>query len=164
MTLSNSDLDLEVSKPQRNTRAASDTVRPVTRRSRSPDHQKPISPRGRQGSFRGSHYSPNSPGDDRDTRDNRGRDDYRNSNHRASSPRYGNRDGRDSRDDHYRRDYHERSRSPVSRYRSPTPPRASNRGDDGLPLVVRAPHQVPEVQMIILANLDRYVYCLLCRT
>jgi len=113
----------------------------------------PISPRGRQGSFRGSHYSPNSPGDDRDLRDNRGRDEYRNSNRRASSPRHG---GRDNRDDHYRRSYYERSRSPVSRYRSPTPPRASNHVDDGLQLVARAPHQVPEVQMIILANLDRY--------
>lgn len=84
---------------------------------------------------------------DRDHR--RGRDDYR-PGQRDRSPEY--RNGRDSRDrDRYGR---ERSRSPYGRdrYRTRSPGRDA---DDGLPLPKRNPSDVPDVQIVVVDELDR---------
>lgn len=132
-------LDLEISKPQRNTRneekasnigGRGDRVR----RSRSPE--EPISPRNRN--YRGAPVGDRDRDRDRDrerdrearlSRDNgvpRGRDEYRPNGRRMSSPR--SQLPRD-RDDYYGRDYRDRSRSPQrGRFRSPSPARGQGDG------------------------------------
>ncbi|KAK6543146.1 hypothetical protein TWF694_007065 [Orbilia ellipsospora] len=118
-------MHLEISKPQRNTGRNSDvqanTRSGPTRRSRSPD--EPMSPRNRGSSYRGQGFADR---DSRNSRDNnmRGRDEYRPSDRRMSSPR--SQYGRDREDYYPNRDYRDRSRSPRGRYRSPTPPQRAS--------------------------------------
>lgn len=120
--------DLEISKPQRNTKKAEPGRDAGRRRSRSPDYN-----RG------GRNQNPISPLDNR-----RFRDDYRPT--RSPSPRrnQGYR-ARDPSPDRYRR-RRSGSRSPR-RYRSPSPRRAST---PELPLPFRAPQDVPDVQVTVL--------------
>lgn len=128
-------IHLEISKPQKNSRNSD-----VKRRSRSPDRSRGGNApagvdryvSGQGGGRRG----------DRGRDNRRSRDDYRPA--RSPSPGYRTRDR-----------YRSRSRSPYGRngrYRSPTPRRDA---DDDLPLPRRAPRDVPDVQMIVLEELDR---------
>ncbi len=122
--------DLEVSKPQKNRQ------QPPPRRSRSPD--------GRGRPMNVDRYNPGSR-----VGNNSRRDGYR-PGYRSPSPR----GYRDRYDDRYRA----RSRSPPGygrgegRYRSPSPRREV---DDGLPLPKRDPRDVPDVQIIVMGDLDR---------
>lgn len=138
-------VDLEVSKPQRNTRPApnADSQR-GSRRSRSPDYGRPVSPRGR-GNFRGGRGDFNDRSFRRDTRDR----DYE-YNRRPSPPRHRVRD-----------DWRPNLRS---RSRSPPPPRyrGRSRSPPGETLPPRRePKDVPDVQAIVTDELDRFVATLL---
>ena len=133
-------LDLEVSKPPK---AKAQNRNQNPRRSRSPD-----SGRGRNSGGDGDYYGPG--GGRSGARGGNLRDGYRPS-YRSPSPR----GYRDRYEDRYGR----RSRSPDygrsgGRYRSParSPQRNS---DDDLPLPKRAPRDVPDVQIVVLDNLDR---------
>lgn len=153
-------IHLEISKPQKNTRnaiatAAGENLRAgYNRRSRSPDY-------GRGGPARGSGLGPGS-GRDRSAALNpferRVRDDYRPI--RSPSPRgYRERDdyrgGRKRSPDRY---FRGRSRSPYDRsgrYRSQSP-RARDLDDEAdLPLPRRIPTDVPDVQLILVDEVDR---------
>ncbi|KAH0367134.1 hypothetical protein KCU65_g4835, partial [Aureobasidium melanogenum] len=155
-TIRGKKIHLEVSKPQKNRNP--DPRAP--RRSRSPET-------GRAGS---SSVIPDRylPGDRRAERDrDRNRDrrsrDYRPG--RSPSPRSPRSPrsyrGRDRSRDRYDARYRSRSRTPPygsrgGRFRSPSPPRLSRRNsDDDLPLPRRAPRDVPDVQIIVLDDLDR---------
>lgn len=156
--------DLEISKPQKNARnavatAAGDSLRAgYKRRSRSPDY-------GRGGLVRGSGSGSGSGGDRYDRSavfnpfERRVRDDYRPM--RSPSPRgFRGRDeyrgGRDRSPDRY---YRGRSRSPYDRggrYRSRSP-RARDLDDEAdLPIPRRNPGDVPDVQLILVDEVDRY--------
>lgn len=145
--------DLEVSKPQKNSRKA-ETQAPIQRRrSRSPDYSRGGNPPGpRDGRYVGN-LGPMSPRErDRRFRD---RDDYR---MRSPSPR-GNARGMRSRDrsrDRYDGRYRSRSRTPPRRRRSPSP--RQDYTEDGLDLRRRLPHEVPDIQILVLnESLSRYV-------
>ncbi|KFY64935.1 hypothetical protein V497_01546 [Pseudogymnoascus sp. VKM F-4516 (FW-969)] len=171
-------MHLEISKPQKNTRqAGSGQAQPATqRRSRSPDHQRGGGGgRGGQGRNQPQGYdrydgravaSPRE-GDHRGAAA-RGREDYRTV--RSPSPQrggfrgrdeYGQNRGRDSYGGHDGRSA--RSRSPVydrrdgGRYRerSPSPRRREMDEDAALGIPRRSAHDVPEVQIILLEELDR---------
>lgn len=89
---------------------------------------------------------------DRDNR--RFRDEYRGP--RSPSPQRGGRGfrGRDRSHDRYDGRRRSRSRSPR-RYRSPSPRRDY---DDDLPLPFREPHQVPDIQVLVVSeSLPKYV-------
>lgn len=156
-------IHLEISKPQKNTRnavatAAGDSLRAgYNRRSRSPDY-------GRGGPVRGLGSEPGTGGDrhDRGTVftpfERRVRDDYRPM--RSPSPRgfYGRdeyRGGRDRSPDRY---FRGRSRSPHDRggrYRSRSP-RARDLDDEAdLPIPRRNTGDVPDVQLILVDEVDR---------
>ena len=146
-------VDLEISKPQRNTRpTAADSGR--ARRSRSPDYSRGGSS-PRRGSVRGGggNSGPREvdryrgpPPSDRELRDRRDRDDY--GSRRRSPPLR-------ARDD-YRPGRRSRSRSPPPpRYRHRT--RSRSPEPDDVPLPRRAPDQVPEVQILVSDELDRFV-------
>ncbi len=146
--------DLEISKPQRNTKSKQDTQsNGARRRSRSPDYTRggtaPIIRDGRYGNVPNS-MSPR----DRDRRF-RERDDYRPM--RSPSPRGGR--GLRSRDrsrDRYDSRYRSRSRTPPRRHRSPSPGRGYT--EDGLDLPRRLPHEVPDIQILVLnESLPGYV-------
>ncbi|KAF2661540.1 hypothetical protein K491DRAFT_586856 [Lophiostoma macrostomum CBS 122681] len=141
-------MHLEVSKPQRNTKKAdahaNDRNAP-RRRSRSPDYTRGGTGNQSRNADRYSGSSSNvmSPRD----RDNRRiRDDYRPP--RSPSPQRGGRGMRGSGQgrDRYEPRRRSRSRSPR-RYRSPSPRRDSN---DDLPLPYRAPHQIPDIQVLVI--------------
>ncbi len=153
-------LDLEISKPQKNTRnavatAAGNNLRAgYNRRSRSPDY-------GRGGPVRGLDLDSGS-GRDRSSALNsferRVRDDYRPM--RSPSPRgYRGRDdyrgGRERSPDRY---FRGRSRSPYDRggrYRSRSP-RARDLDDEAdLPIPRRTSADVPDVQLILVDEVDR---------
>ncbi|KAF2263522.1 hypothetical protein CC78DRAFT_581413 [Lojkania enalia] len=139
-------MHLEISKPQRNTKKAdSHTDRNgARRRSRSPDYTRGgTGPQPRNvDRYTGSQnaISPR----EKDSR--RFRDDYRII--RSPSPPRGGRGGRgrDRSRDRYDGWRRSRSRSPR-RYRSPSPRRPV---DDDLPLPHRAPHQIPDVQVLVV--------------
>lgn len=157
-------LDLEISKPQKNTRnavatPAGDSLRAgYNRRSRSPDY-------GRGGPVRDL-GSESGSGRDRYARntvfnpfERRVRDDYRPT--RAPSPqgfrqRDDYRGGRGRSPDRY---FRGRSRSPYDRggrYRSRSP-RASDLDDEAdLPIPRRNTGDVPDVQLILVDEVDRY--------
>lgn len=170
--------DLEISKPQKNTRqAGSGQAQPTTqRRSRSPDHSRGAGGgRGGQGRNQTQGYdrydgralaSPRE-GDHRGAA-TRGREEYRPL--RSPSPQrggfrgrdeYGQNRGRDSYGGHDGR--HTRSRSPVydrrdgGRYRerSLSPRRREMDEDAALGIPRRDARDVPEVQIILLEELDR---------
>ncbi|THV64543.1 hypothetical protein D6D28_09829 [Aureobasidium pullulans] len=156
-TIRGKKIHLEVSKPQKNRNP--DPRAP--RRSRSPDT-------GRAGS---SSVVPDRylPADRRAERD-RDRDRDRNRDRRSRDYRPGRSPsprsprsprsyrGRDRSRDRYDARYRSRSRTPPyggrsGRFRSPSPRRRNS--DDDLPLPRRAPRDVPDVQIIVLDDLDR---------
>ncbi|EGE80511.1 hypothetical protein RJZ56_002619 [Blastomyces dermatitidis] len=167
-------IHLEISKPQKSARnaPAPDSSRPpVKRRSRSPEAIRGVpSHRGiRAGGDRYDRASePRRPPPIREFRDRdepyRRRDDYRPA--RTPSPRGHRRDDHRFRDrtpeDYERRRDRRRSRSPYmrsGRYRSPSPREKAYENDSDLPIPRRSPRQVPDVQIIVLENVDRdFVY------
>ncbi|KAJ6010945.1 hypothetical protein N7451_002357 [Penicillium sp. IBT 35674x] len=167
-------IHLEISKPQRNSRPApaEPSRAPPPRRSRSPEFSRagPARANPRASSDRYDRpYEPRIPFSDfRDEPSNRRRDGYRPP--RSPSPRPRPRDGYRSRDrtpERFDRRERRRSRSPRSRsprspysrdrrYRSPSPrPRGSYEGEADLPVPRRAPRDVPEVQVLVLEEIDR---------
>ncbi|PWY92562.1 hypothetical protein BO70DRAFT_357687 [Aspergillus heteromorphus CBS 117.55] len=165
---------LEISKPQRSTRpgaATAETSRaPPSRRSRSPEFSRNGPPSSRAARATADRYdrsyeSGRVPFSDfRDEPTHRRRDDYRPPPApRSPSPRtFRARDGYRSRDrtpERYDRRERRRSRSPYTRdrrYRSPSPrARGAYEGDADLPVPRRAPRDVPEVQILVLEELDR---------
>ncbi|KAE8380024.1 hypothetical protein BDV26DRAFT_279828 [Aspergillus bertholletiae] len=162
---------LEISKPQRNTRPgpapAEPSRAPPARRSRSPEYSRGVPPSSRNPRAPTDRYdrpyeSPRVPFSDfRDEPTHRRRDDYRPP-PRSPSPRgFRGRDGYRSRDrtpERYDRRERRRSRSPYARdrrYRSPSPRARGYEGDVELPVPRRAPRDVPEVQILILEEIDR---------
>ncbi|KAL5002257.1 hypothetical protein BDV10DRAFT_191515 [Aspergillus recurvatus] len=165
---------LEISKPQRNTRPAPVPSEPSraapTRRSRSPDYGRggPSSNRSSRGP--GDRYDrPHEPArlpfsDFRDEPSHRRREDYRPP--RSPSPRGYRREGYRSRDrtpERFDRRDRRRSRSPYGRdrrYRSPSPRgRATYDSDADIPVPRRPPRDVPDVQILVLEELDRnFIY------
>lgn len=141
-------IHLEVSKPQKSKGGANNKNEgPASRRSRSPEYGH----RGRNsGGGNMDRYTSGRGGNGRGSRD-----EYRPGSRRSPSPR----GYRDRYDDRYRA----RSRSPGygrggDRYKSSgrSPPRGSNGDiDDDLPLPPRAPQDVPEVQILVQAELNR---------
>ena len=155
-------LDLEISKPQKNSRnaaasAAGDSLRAGNRRrSRSPDYGRGSDRAGGQRNG-GDRYGPN--GNSRV--EIRGRDDYRPM--RSPSPRgfrgrddyYGPR-GRSP--DRYYRGRRSRSRSPYnrhSRYRSRSPQGPDLDDEASLPIPRRNLRDIPDVQIILIDQVDR---------
>ncbi|KAF1810661.1 hypothetical protein P152DRAFT_92698 [Eremomyces bilateralis CBS 781.70] len=133
MLLRGRKMHLEISKPQKNTKKAE------KRRSRSPDH-------GRGGRGRNvDRYV----GDMNGGGGRRGRDDYRPG--RSPSPR-----GYGRERDRYERYRRSRSRSPYGGRgdRGDYYGHPSSRDDDDLP-PRRNPRDVPDVQILVLDNLDR---------
>lgn len=164
LNLTNILQDLEISKPQKNSRnatatAAGESLRAGhTRRSRSPDY--PRGPAQRGSIQRG--------GVDRGVTNNnfrdepRRRDDYRPG--RSPSPRgYRGRDeyrGWDRSPDRYFSNRRSRSRSPYNRngrYRSRSPRPRDVDDEADLPLLRRDPRDVPDVQIILVDEVDRRV-------
>ncbi|KAE8136277.1 hypothetical protein BDV38DRAFT_249753 [Aspergillus pseudotamarii] len=162
---------LEISKPQRNTRPgpapAEPSRAPPARRSRSPEYSRggpPSSrnPRAPTDRYDRPYESPRIPFSDfRDEPTHRRRDDYRPP-PRSPSPRgFRGRDGYRSRDrtpERYDRRERRRSRSPYARdrrYRTPSPRARGYEGDVELPVPRRAPRDVPEVQILVLEEVDR---------
>ncbi|OJJ51428.1 hypothetical protein ASPZODRAFT_127500 [Penicilliopsis zonata CBS 506.65] len=171
-------IHLEISKPQRNTKPgappSADPVKP--RRSRSPPPKRSRSPeylrnghgtrgRGQGDRFDRPYEAGRAPfGNFRDDPASRRRDEYRPP--RSPSPRgfrgredYWPRDRSPERFDRRDRDGRRRSRSPYGRdrrYRSPSPrPRSGYEGDADLPVPRRAPRDVPDVQILVLEEIDR---------
>ncbi|MCJ1350324.1 MAG: hypothetical protein MMC33_000305 [Icmadophila ericetorum] len=159
-------MHLEISKPQKNSRNAAatregDNLRAsARRRSRSPGHGR-RSPASNQ-RFSGDRYvGGNVPFSDfRD--EPRRRDDYRSA--RSPSPRgFRQRDAyrgpRDRSPDRYYGRGRERSRSPQygrgPQYRSPSPRRRQLDEDASLPIPRRNPRDIPDVQIILIEELDR---------
>ncbi|KAL4928463.1 putative RNA-binding protein (Nab3) [Aspergillus undulatus] len=160
---------LEISKPQRNTKPApapSEPSRPPPRRSRSPEYSRNGPPSNRSSRapadrFDRPHESGRLPFSDfRDEPTHRRREGFRSP--RSPSPRgYRPREGYRSRDRTPERfDRRRRSRSPFGRdrrYRSPSPRgRANYNSDADLPIPRRAPRDVPDVQILVLEELDRH--------
>src|SRR6266498_2137122 len=155
------EIDLEISKPQKNTRSGGQDGGRGGQRRRSPDY-------GRGGHGRGGHRgdrtdrkreaSPPRFSDFRDEHPRR-RDDYRPI--RSPSPR-GRRNEHRKRErspDLYDGRGRDRSRSPHrrgGRLRSPSPTSRGFNPDDDLPFPRRASRDVPDVQVIIQEELDRY--------
>ncbi len=152
--------DLEVSKPQKNSRNAAATTAGNNlraghgRRSRSPDYD------------RGSRGTGGRPSIDRGVihgsvgSDVRRRDDYRPM--RSPSPRgFRGRDeyrGRERSPDRYYGSRRSRSRSPFGRngrYRSRSPRGRDMDDEANLSMPRRHPRDVPEVQMILVDEVDR---------
>ncbi|RDW73788.1 hypothetical protein BP5796_07230 [Coleophoma crateriformis] len=168
-------IHLEISKPQRNTRNAQKaTSQQPARRSRSPEHQRgSTADRGGRNGQNGGRGSDNynraaQPGFDEFGRSLRARDDYRPA--RSPSPPQGRANYR-SRDDYgpsHGRDFYDsrrrsRSNSPSygqresARYRkrSPSPSTRQAIEDADLQIPRRDPRDVPDVQIILLDELDR---------
>lgn len=147
-------IDLEISKPQRNTKKIEPPISAARRRSRSPDYTRGgTGPSARDNRY-GGHPNSMSPRDrDRRFRD---RDDYRPM--RSPSPRAPVRGirSRDRSRDRFDARYRSRSRTPPRRHRSPSPRRDYT--EDGLDLRRRLPHEVPDIQILVLnEGLPRYV-------
>lgn len=147
-------LHLEISKPQKNTRnaGAGDNTRQAGRkRSRSPEKRRRAQDRGHDTRLPFSDY--------RDEPQRR-RDDYRPP--RSPSPRnYRGRDEYRSRDNNQYYRGNERSRSPYGRSsthrRSPSPRSRDYDSEADLPIPRRHPSDVPDVEIIVLDDVDRYV-------
>ncbi|OOQ86523.1 putative arginine/serine-rich splicing factor [Penicillium brasilianum] len=168
-------IHLEISKPQRSTARPGPTEpprAPPPRRSRSPEFSRTAPARSAARApgdrYDRPHESNRLPFSDfRDEPSHRRRDDYRPP--RSPSPRpFRARDGYRSRDrtpERSDRRERRRSRSPRSprspyardrRYRSPSPrPRGNYEGEVDLPVPRRAPRDVPEVQILVLEEIDR---------
>lgn len=160
-------IDLEISKPQKNTRQAGfgeQSRAQVSRRSRSPEARGRglRSPRGRYArgdrdrGMEKPHFS--------DYRDepSRRRDDYRPS-LRSPSPRGSRRRdeyrGRNWSPERLDRRDSRRSRSPeygrAGRHRSPSPRMRELDADASLPIPPRNHQNVPDVQIIVVENVDK---------
>ncbi|KAI4186694.1 MAG: hypothetical protein L6R41_003310, partial [Letrouitia leprolyta] len=153
-------IHLEISKPQKNSRnaTASNTGNNSRsghgRRSRSPDYQRGSRGAGGRSSIdRGVPYGGFAS-------EMRRRDDYRPL--RSPSPRgFRGRDeyrGRDRSSDRYYNGRRSRSRSPYQsrdRYRSRSPHGRDMDDEANLPMPRREPRHVPEVQMILVDEVDR---------
>lgn len=141
-------VDLEVSKPQKNSRKADAQNAAARRRSRSPDYTRG----GNAPAARYGGAGPMSPRD-RDRRF-REREEYRPM--RSPSPR-GVPRGMRSRDrsrDRFDNRYRSRSRTPPRRRRSPSP--RQDYTEDDLDLRRRLPHEVPDIQILVLnENISR---------
>lgn len=153
-------LDLEISKPQKNTRNAANASTSNNqrsshgRRSRSPEYDRGSRASGGRTSIdRGVPYGgfPS---------ELRRRDDYRPV--RSPSPRgFRGRDehrGRNRSPDRYYPGRRSRSRSPYGRgerYRSRSPRGPDMDDEANLPMPRRDPRNVPEVQMILVDEVDR---------
>lgn len=172
-------IHLEISKPQRSTRPAQapETSRaPPPPRSRSPEFSRagPGRTNTRAPVDRYDRPKPYEPSrlpfsDFRDEPSHRSRrDDYRPPRSPSPRPFRGSRDGYRSRDrtpERFDRRERRRSRSPRSprspysrdrRYRSISPrPRGIYEGEADLPVPRRAQRDVPEVQILVLEELDR---------
>lgn len=163
-------LDLEVSKAQKNTRK-DQTNGQTWRRSQSPEHTRGNTlGRNRNSQFeaRGSGYNHNdrhrSQQQPQQHGNQRPQDGYRSG--RSPSPNRGYR-GRDEykstrNNDSYNSRDRRRSRSPYSgaqrggyRDRSPSPRTREANEDDTLQIPRRDPSMVPDVQIILMAELDR---------
>ena len=157
--------DLEVSKPPKNSRnapstAAGDSLRAsYYRRSRSPNQGRPPSIRGTGPRPGADRFVPHN-----DFRDQpRRRDDYRPPMRSPSPKGYRGRDeyrgGRDRSPDRYYGGRRSRSRSPYGRgairQRSPSPRRREIDEDAALPIPRRDARDVPDVQLILVEELDR---------
>ncbi|OJD18546.1 hypothetical protein AJ78_01462 [Emergomyces pasteurianus Ep9510] len=167
-------IHLEISKPQKLTRnapAPGSSRPPVNRRSRSPEPARGVpSHRGiRSGSDRYDRApAPGRPPPAREFRGReepyRRRDDYRPA--RTPSPRGNRRNDHRFRDrtpeDYERRRDRRHSRSPYGRqgrHRSSSPRERDYDNDSDLPIPRRSARQVPDVQIIVLENVDRdFVY------
>lgn len=155
-------VDLEISKPQKNSRnatasAAGDSLRAGhRRRSRSPDYVRGSQRAGGQRNG-GDRYGPN----DNYRGEIRRRDDYRPM--RSPSPR-----GFRSRDDYfgprgrspdrYHGGRRSRSRSPYNRhgrYRSRSPQGPDPDDEANLPIPRRSIRDVPDVQIVLVEQVDR---------
>ena len=147
-------LHLEISKPQKNTRNAGggENARQTGRkRSRSPEKRRRAQDRGHDARVPFSDY--------RDE-PHRRRDDYRPP--RSPSPRnYRARDEYRSRDNNQYYRGNERSRSPFgrsnTRHRSPSPRSRDYDSEADLPIPRRHRNDVPDVQIIVLDDVDRCV-------
>ncbi|KAL8944804.1 MAG: hypothetical protein Q9216_000226 [Gyalolechia sp. 2 TL-2023] len=152
-------IHLEISKPQKNSRNAvtsstgNNSRSGHGRRSRSPDYERGSRGAGRSSIDRGVPYGGFSS-------DMRRRDDYRPL--RSPSPRgFRGRDeyrGRDRTPDRYYNGRRSRSRSPYGRgerYRSRSPRGRDMDDEANLPMPRRDPRHVPEVQMILVDEVDR---------
>jgi len=144
--------DLEISKPQKNSRKADPVNTTLRRRSRSPDYSRGGNAPMPRDSRYGGNAGPMSPRErDRRFRD---RDDYRPM--RTPSPR-GIPRGMRSRDrsrDRYDSRFRSRSRTPPRRRRSPSP--RQDYTEDDLDLRRRLPHEVPDIQILVLhENISR---------
>jgi hypothetical protein len=153
-------MHLEVSKPQRNTKKIEpQNTAPPRRRSRSPDYTRGgAAPAARDGRYAGTPNSLSPRDRDRRFRD---RDDYRPM--RSPSPRCPPRSvrPRERSRDRFDTRYRSRSRTPPRRHRSPSPRRDYT--EDGLDLRRRLPHEVPDIQILVLnEGLPRYVTLFLC--
>ncbi|RMZ70579.1 rna-binding [Pyrenophora seminiperda CCB06] len=139
-------MHLEISKPQRNTKKNEPQNPPPRRRSRSPDYTRGGTGPPPRDSRYGAHPNSMSPRDrDRRFRD---RDDYRPM--RSPSPRAPPRGvrSRDRSRDRFDTRYRSRSRTPPRRHRSPSP--RHDYTEDGLDLRRRLPHEVPDIQILVL--------------
>ncbi|KAH6872623.1 hypothetical protein BKA58DRAFT_149387 [Alternaria rosae] len=137
-------MHLEISKPQRNTKKIEPPNPTPRRRSRSPDYNRGgTGPAPRESRYVG-HPNSMSPRDRRF----RDRDDYRPM--RSPSPRAPPRGvrSRDRSRDRFDTRYRSRSRTPPRRHRSPSPRRDYT--EDGLDLRRRLPHEVPDIQILVL--------------
>ncbi|KAK0113757.1 hypothetical protein ONS95_014007 [Cadophora gregata] len=167
-------MHLEISKPQKSTRNTSSTATTVVRRSRSPDYSRGSMPdrggRHPQGGRNGDRYDGRSGQQpmrqDEYGRPLRMRDDYRPL--RQVTPPRGNPRSRDEyppRRDSYDGRERRRSRSPPAGYgnrdngryreRSLSPRAREALEDEDLQIPRRDPRAVPDVQIILLDQLDR---------
>ncbi|KAF4631319.1 hypothetical protein G7Y89_g6819 [Cudoniella acicularis] len=166
-------MHLEISKPQKNSRNAQANAPPL-RRSRSPEYARASGPD--RGGRHGQHGGRMPAGDRYDGRSSvrqdeygrplRIRDDYRPV--RSPTPPGASFRGRDEymprgRDQYDGRDRRRsRSRSPYGnrdnmryRERSPSPRARQTTEDEDLQIPRRLPHDVPDVQIILMDQLDR---------
>jgi len=133
-------VNLEISKPQKNSKHFD-----PRRRSRSPDTGRAPGGIDRYVSVPGRRNERNER-NDRDRERDRGRRDYRPG--RSPSPPRGIR-SRDRSEERYER-FRSRSRSPYGRGH-----RRNGSDDNDLPLPRRQPRDVPDVQILVLDQLDR---------
>ncbi|KAH8661461.1 hypothetical protein BGZ60DRAFT_471435 [Tricladium varicosporioides] len=164
-------LHLEISKPQKNSRNAQANAPPV--RNRTPEYNRGGGQTDRGGRQQGGRMPP---GDRYDGRSNvrndeygrplRIRDDYRPVRSPTPPRAFRGRDeymprGRDQYDGRDRR--RSRSRSPYSstrdnaryRERSPSPRSRQATEDESLPIPRRSPQNIPDVQIILMDQLDK---------
>ncbi|EEH08964.1 conserved hypothetical protein [Histoplasma capsulatum G186AR] len=159
-------IHLEISKPQKSTRnapAPDSSRQPVKRRSRSPEAARGVSNyRGIRDRFDRTAEPGRPPIREFRDRDEpyRRRDDYHSA--RTPSPRGHRRGDPRSHDripeNYERRRNRRRSRSPYSRsgrYRSPSPREKGSANDSDLHIPKRSPREVPDVEIIVLENVDR---------